>query len=230
MYNRKDLMKIFKINFNGIKRIEQELNLYDSNNKKNKKYSQEEYLKIKELIESKYTLPHDCIKIKDSKDYASPQGYIYKESGNTGLYLKAKITINHGYAYCGINYGKRNITKRIHRIIAETFISNPEDKEQVNHIDGNKLNNNIDNLEWVTASENVQHAFNQGLAINKKGFEDSQSIAVNKYDLEGNILNEYGSMREASKESNIPLSTILNQCKNKTYPRKYSFYFRYVNK
>ena len=75
-----------------------------------------------------------------------------------------------------------------------------------------------------------KHAYNEGLAENKKSFDDSQSIAINQYDLSGKLLNEYGSIREASRKCNIPLSTIFNQCKNETYPRKYNFYFRYNNK
>ena len=230
MYSRKDIIKEFNITFNGLKRIEKESCLHDPNNRKNKKYSYEDYLRIKETIESKYTLPCDCIRIKNSLDYASPKGDIFKESGKTGLYLKAKFNINQGYAYCGINYGGKIITKRVHRIIAETFIPNLENKPQINHIDGNKLNNNCNNLEWCTASENTKHAYNEGLAENKKSFDDSQSIAINQYDLSGKLLNEYGSIREASRECNIPLSTIFNQCKNETYPRKYNFYFRYNNK
>ncbi len=59
----------------------------------------------------------------------------------------------------------------VHRLMAEAFIPNPLNKPQINHIDGNGLNNSIDNLEWVTASENIQHAHANGLMdrVNKFG-------------------------------------------------------------
>jgi hypothetical protein len=56
----------------------------------------------------------------------------------------------------------RNYRKRLHRIVAELFIDNPNNKPYVNHKDLNKLNNHFSNLEWVTASENSQHANNNG--------------------------------------------------------------------
>jgi hypothetical protein len=58
--------------------------------------------------------------------------------------------------------GKRK-NKSIHRIMCETFLPNPENKRHVNHKDGNKLNNNLNNLEWATEKENSQHAVNTGL-------------------------------------------------------------------
>lgn len=78
-------------------------------------------------------------------------GYILKPTDNGKGYLRVKLT-------------KDNKSKRfmLHRIIAEAFIENPLKKRCVNHIDHNKKNNSIENLEWCTHSENVIHAINHG--------------------------------------------------------------------
>lgn len=60
-------------------------------------------------------------------------------------------------------------TKKIHTLIAKTFINNPLNKPQINHIDGDKTNNNVSNLEWCTAKENSMHAFNIGIRSGNKG-------------------------------------------------------------
>lgn len=64
--------------------------------------------------------------------------------------------------YLQVTLSKKNKTEKklIHRLVAEAFIPNPDNKPQVNHIDGNKANNHIDNLEWSTESENSNHAIN----------------------------------------------------------------------
>jgi hypothetical protein len=67
-----------------------------------------------------------------------------------------------GYARVYLSIGSKKHTKSVHRLIAETFIDNPDKKQTVNHIDCNKLNNHVNNLEWMTNKENIRHAFDSG--------------------------------------------------------------------
>lgn len=69
----------------------------------------------------------------------------------------------------------RTINHHIHRLVAEAFIDNPENKREVNHINGVKTDNNLNNLEWATTSENRKHAYATGLKSNRKGPDASDS-------------------------------------------------------
>ena len=102
-----------------------------------------------------------------------------------------------------------NRTYALHRLIALAFIENPQNKEQVNHIDGNKINNIVDNLEWVTNSENQLHKFQIGLGNNF-------TRKIKQYDLEWNFIKEFKSITSASKELNISSSTIQSVLMNIT--------------
>jgi len=72
-----------------------------------------------------------------------------------------------GYPKVGIIYVDKRRTKKVHRLVAELLIPNPNNLPQVNHIDGDKTNNHISNLEWCTVSHNVKHAYDNGLYDNK---------------------------------------------------------------
>ena len=94
----------------------------------------------------------------------------------------------------------------LHRLVAKIFIPNPENKEQVNHIDGNKLNSHVNNLEWCSNIENQIHKVNTGLANIPK---------IIQYDLQMNKINTFNSQIEASIQLNISYSSINKCCNNK---------------
>jgi hypothetical protein len=73
-----------------------------------------------------------------------------------------------GYYTVRLHRGKKCYTKFLHRLLAEAFIPNPQDKGFVNHRDGDKLNNSLSNLEWSTHPENIFHAYSIGLVTKKK--------------------------------------------------------------
>jgi hypothetical protein len=73
-----------------------------------------------------------------------------------------------GYLCVVITKNKKGRIKKVHRLVAETFIDNVDDKPQVNHIDCNKENNNVSNLEWCTNSENMLHAYKNNLRMGKR--------------------------------------------------------------
>lgn len=88
--------------------------------------------------------------------------------GDKGLTIKGRIlSMNKlnksGYRTCILSRRDKKDYRRFNRLVAEAFIDNPDKKPFVNHIDGDKLNNHVDNLEWSTCSENTQHAYDTGL-------------------------------------------------------------------
>ena len=89
--------------------------------------------------------------------------YRDKKGANRPFKLLKPNINEDGYASTTLRNDEGKKTFRIHRLVAREFIPNPENKETVNHIDGNKLNNRVENLEWNTREENMQHAYKIGL-------------------------------------------------------------------
>lgn len=103
-----------------------------------------------------------------------------------------------GYLYINLSDGiERRSTAKIHRLVAETFIENPLNKVAVNHINENKLDNHVDNLEWVTTKEN-----------NKHGSRKEKFIGIEVYKPNGELYKKYDSLRESSDDLGISRKTI----------------------
>jgi hypothetical protein len=109
------------------------------------------------------------------------------------------IYSKNGYLRCQLAKDGKKHNYLVHRLVAMAFISNPDNKPEVNHIDGNKRNNYVTNLEWVTPSENQKHAFSVGLQKSKWGKANVRAKSILQYDLEGNLIKEHGCILDAVK-------------------------------
>ncbi len=99
---------------------------------------------------------------------------INTETGKTKKNTLGKV----GYFYVDLYKNKKNKKMYIHRLLAQLFIPNPENKPEVNHKDGVKTNNSLDNLEWVTRSENTSHAYKIGLNQGSKVLPQSEAPII----------------------------------------------------
>jgi hypothetical protein len=119
---------------------------------------------------------------------------------NRGVILKTSLDIC-GYEVLQLYKEGKRWYKRVHRLVAEAYLSNPENLPEVNHKDANKTNNETVNLEWVTQAQNLEHAFNEKLLSKAAKF-------VVQYDKEGNYINEFESATAAAKHVGCHVSSI----------------------
>lgn len=128
---------------------------------------------------------------------------------NTG---KVKLLNNEnlvkGYPFVTLSKNGKYKNYTIHRLVALAFIQNPSNKPAVNHINGIKTDNRAVNLEWVTQSENMQHALKTGLwepdiTKAKKVSQRNQSISVNQIDSHGKVIGSFESIASAQRETGI---------------------------
>lgn len=117
-----------------------------------------------------------------------------------------------GYLYVQLSKDGATKPKHVHRLVAEAFLENPQKKPTVNHKDGDKSNNAVENLEWATYTENNVHSLYelQGYEMGQRR-NGRRSKVVLQFDLNGNLIAEYPSYREAQRQTGI--STIDVVCR-----------------
>ena len=147
---------------------------------------------------------------EDWKDIEGFEDYTIDEKGNIYSKRKRKYlkqTINK-FGYCKVTLQKDKYKKvfSVHRLVAQAFIPNPKNKPQVNHIDSNRQNNNVKNLEWVTHKEQKTHEIKNGLCD-----KNIEALKISNKKRAIPIIfkeNKYSSVREASRKTGICQWTI----------------------
>lgn len=147
--------------------------------------------------------------LKDIQNYESiykisNQGTVYKCLKHGKLKKMRTVFSRTGYEKLLLTKNHESKTFYVHRLVATAFLENPMNFPQVNHIDGDKRNNNSKNLEWVTASMNQKHAIRNNLRTpspnkGKFGKQNANSKRVVQYDLDGNFIKIWDSISDASR-------------------------------
>lgn len=151
-------------------------------------------------------------------------GYYATSDGNIiGVRKGSKLTpaIDYGgYHKVCIKINGKITTIKVHRLIALTFIPNPENKRTVNHINGIKSDNRVENLEWATDSENIKHAFRTGLKCSPPSIEGWKKKVI---DINTGVI--YSSVKEAALKNGLKpaalSSRLLGKYNNNTSLRYY---------
>jgi|SRR5690606_18192860 len=174
---------------------------------------------------------------KEIKNYenlyeVSTLGNVRRKKGYQAKKDRILKAINNGHNYLCVCLSKESIVKRyyIHRLVAETFIDNPDNKAEVNHRDGNTLNNKSNNLEWVTRSENHLHRYKilKRPATNKGkfGILNWNSKKVGMYNKENILIETFPAVMEAARKLGCSDSSIRSVIYGKAKTCK-GFIFKY---
>lgn len=173
-------------------------------------------------------------KVSNLGNVISIDRYVYYQKRKDkveGKFVKGSVLVKRKSfgKYLSVNLSKPGHGKKsffVHRLVAKAFIPNPNNFEQVNHKDGNIYNNSVDNLEWVTMSQNVRHAYETGLNYGLRDELSPHKRAVLQFDKDGNFIRRWCSAATAARELNCHKEGIYLVCrrKNKTH---YGYIWRY---
>jgi len=166
---------------------------------------------------------------KDIKGYEGL--YQVSNLGNVKSFHKEKERLlkfginNKGYYVVNLYKENNATTKKVHRLVAETFIANLYNLPIINHKDENKLNNNVINLEWCDNKYNLNYG---NTKLNMINASKKRMKAIIQFDINNNEIAKYNSIREASRKTNINRWDISNCAKGKQKSAK-GFIWRYIN-
>lgn len=135
--------------------------------------------------------------------------HIYKNTNKNGDYFSVVLT-----------YKNKSKSTRIHRLVAEAFIPNPDNLPQVNHIDMNKQNNNVDNLEWCTLKYNINEAIKikpQMLLGMIKYNKNRAHKNIYQYSLDNKFIRKFKTIKEAHNITGVCKRNILQVCNKEPY-------------
>lgn len=150
-------------------------------------------------------------------------GNVYSKITNT--ILKPEINVDGYYrVQLSRNGSKKNF--KIHRLVAIAFIENPNNLRCVNHIDENKLNNNVSNLEWCTSKYNANYG-TRNARMSETKRKNPKTKKICQYDIDGNFIKEWNGLSDASKSLNISISQISKCCTNRIKHAN-NFIFKYA--
>lgn len=166
------------------------------------------------------TIPHNSYDLRDFNELYLNKNYLIHKDGRiyskkSKIFLKPTLTA-HGYYNISTV-----INKQLHILIATQFIENPNNKPFVNHKDGNKTNNSIENLEWATCKENNIHAYEMNL--------NKRQIAVKQYTLDGVYIKTFRSISSACLELKYSISivNVINNCCKGYYKHAKNYIWKY---
>lgn len=160
------------------------------------------------------------------KEYPYNNNYLVSDDGRikSKRFNKILTPKKNWDGYLRIQIWKDNKNRFVswHRIIAETYVPNPENKPFINHKNGNKQDNRAENLEWCTQQENIIHAWKTGLSKSHNN-DKKLSKPVIQLDLFDNVIGKYPSMMEAERQTGINHSNICYACKHLSVSKGYKW-------
>ena len=175
-------------------------------------YKLKDYENLYEITKDGNIRRIDFNVIKNNNTFSKKLPYILKQNHDKDGYLR--VCLDNGY-YKKIYY--------VHRLVANTFLNNDQNYEQVNHKNGIKDDNRVENLEWCTRSENIRHRIDVlGVSLrNKKGSKE-----VEQYDLSNILINTYPSAKEAMRQTGFSQGHISEVCRGEKTTYK-NFIWKY---